>query len=204
MKKFPDVLLVLVLVALVGYVLYADAKDGVLAGTPAAASASPVTLATNALVLISNSTPTLLPASVTVPTKTAAPASTPTLTPTLTPTVTITPSFTPTLTAVPTQSLLDREIADGIQRGNQIIKAIETYYAEKGAYPASLDDLNPRYLAEIPLTVNGRPYFYRLFEATGPMAPEIYWLAFRAETRSNVTCTYLRRLDYWDCNFASP
>lgn len=208
MKKVLDVLLVLLLVGLVGYLIYADGKDGVLVGTPAPVNTSAGILPTDTFIPTRNATSTLPPASVTVPAKTAAPTSTPTLTASATPSQTLTPtaSSTPTstLTTVPTQSLLDREIADGIQRGDQIIKAIETYRAEKGIYPLSLDDLIPRYMAEIPLTVNGRLFFYRLFDTAGPMAPEIYWLAFRAETRANVTCTYLRRLDYWDCNFASP
>lgn len=204
MKKILDIFLVLVLAGLVGYLIYSDGKDGVLVGTPAPVSASPVTLPTDTLVLVSNTTPTLPPASITVPTKTATATSTPTLPPTVTPTATSAPSSTPTPTQAPTQSLLDREIADGIQRGNQIIKAIETYHTEKGIYPLSLYDLVPRYMVEIPLTVNGRPYFYRLFDTASPMAPEVYWLAFRAEVQDHVTCTYLRRLDYWDCDFASP
>ncbi|GEM_PF-6524079 len=204
MKKVLDVLLVLLLVGMVGYLIYADGKDGILVGTPAPAQASPQTRPTDTFVLISNSTPTLPPASVTVPTKTATPTPTPTLVPSITPTPTFTPTAAPTLTVVPTQSLLDREIAGGIQRGNQIIKAIEMYHTEKGVYPLSLNDLIPRYMVDIPLTTNGRPYFYRPFDVTSPLASEVYWLAFRAEVQDHVTCTYMRRLDYWDCDFASP
>jgi hypothetical protein len=64
--------------------------------------------------------------------------------------------------------------------------------------------LVPDYLSAIPLTETGRPFFYRLFGGTGPMAPEVYWLAFKVESKDHVTCTYMRRLDYWDCNFESP
>jgi hypothetical protein len=99
---------------------------------------------------------------------------------------------------------VDREIEDGIERGNLIVQAIEAYTRAKGFYPAGLDDLVPDYLSELPLTSTDQPFFYRVFDRTTVMSPEIYWVSFRVVSLNNVTCTYYRRLQYWDCNFASP
>ncbi|HEX2698360.1 MAG TPA: hypothetical protein VHM28_11690, partial [Anaerolineales bacterium] len=143
-------------------------------------------------------TPTLLPASVTVPTKTSLPTVTPTLPPTAT------PISMATATVRVTESAADHEINKGIQMGNQIVKAIEAYHTDMGFYPSDLTALMPHYLSIVPITEAGRPFFYRLFDAASPMAPEVYWLAFRIDSMSHVTCTYMRRLDYWDCNYLSP
>jgi hypothetical protein len=205
MKKFVDVLLAVILLAALGYLIYAANTGG---DAPPPASMTSTLTAT--LLPISNSTPsqvvtfTLVPASVTIPTRTITPKPTLTKTPTLTPTATATPTASATPTRIPTQSSLEQEIANGIERGNQIVKAIEAYHAAQGQYPPDLDMLVPAYISGIPLTVNNRPYFYRLFDGTGPLAAEVYWLSVRAESRDHVTCTYMRRLDYWDCNFASP
>lgn len=89
-------------------------------------------------------------------------------------------------------------------QGDVIIQAIEAYHLDQGIYPLSLNDLVPQYLPVIPVTLTGQAYFYRFFDAADPMADEMYWLAFRVTDQEHVTCTYLRRLEYWDCNYASP
>ncbi len=41
-----------------------------------------------------------------------------------------------------------------------IQRAIDTYYAETGRYPATLDELVPQYLPSLPVTPAGTPYAY--------------------------------------------
>jgi len=89
-------------------------------------------------------------------------------------------------------------------RGNQLVQAIEAYTRSNGFYPAALTDLVPNHITELPVTISGEPFFYRVFERTTVMAPEIYWVSFRVMSQEHVTCTYYRRLEYWDCNFSSP
>lgn len=99
---------------------------------------------------------------------------------------------------------MDLEIEDGIERGNRVVQAIEAYTRAEGFYPATLDDLSPDYLSELPFTSTDQAFFYRVFERTTIMSPEIYWVSFRVASQSNLTCTYYRRIQYWDCNFSSP
>lgn len=139
--------------------------------------------------------------------RTETPMAIPSLTATLDPTATLTPQRVSSTTPIPTSTIqlsVDAEIADGIERGNRIVEAIEAYITAKGFYPAALDDLVPDYLLELPLTITDQPFFYRVFERTTVMSPELYWVSFRVVSQSNVTCTYYRRLQTWDCNFSSP
>jgi hypothetical protein len=111
----------------------------------------------------------------------------------MTPTPTATRSSTPRSLSpgVATGTPASEEIQDGILKGNHITRALELYYLDQSQYPPTLDDLVPVYLPALPTTLTGQPYFYRLFDATDPMASEIYWLSFRV-------------LEYWDCSFATP
>lgn len=129
------------------------------------------------------------------PTATFAPKASPT--PGLVSRATLTPASTVPLT-------VDLEIEDGFEQGNLIVEAVEAYIRARGFYPATLTDLVPDYLPALPVTMTGQPFFYRVFERTTVMSPEIYWVSFRVVSQSNVTCTYYRRIQYWDCNFASP
>lgn len=204
MKKVIDFLLVLVLLAAIGYLVYIAQRNGSLSEAPtSASSASLLPTATVTFIPTKTLTPTLIPASVTIPTKTATFAPTQTLVPSRTPTSTTTPIASVTSTSDPV-SPLDQEIKDGIARGNRIVQAIEAYHTVQGGYPSALRDVVPAYLSEIPVTSTGQAFYYRLFDSTGPMASEVYWLAFRAANQDHVSCTYMRRLDYWDCNYASP
>lgn len=85
-----------------------------------------------------------------------------------------------------------------------MVQAIEDYYLANGQYPATLADLIPVYMPGLPVTPAGQPYFYRLFDVGHPLALERYWLSFRVSDQPNLTCTYMRRIEYWDCNYASP
>lgn len=156
-------------------------------------------------------THTVTPTRTLVSTPTAAhtQASTVTLRPTATssPTATPSPDLASRTTSVPTSATrltVDLETEDGIERGNQVVEAIEAYTRARGFYPATLDDLVPDFLPELPFTISGQAFFYRVFDRTTVMSPEIYWVSFRVVSQSNVTCTFYRRLQYWDCNYSSP
>jgi hypothetical protein len=139
-----------------------------------------------------------------VPTQTPRPSATSTRTATPVPTATWTSIPAPGIIVTVTDAALSGEINSGMERGNQIVDALEAFYFDQGRYPATLDELVPVYLPALPLTVTGQPYFYRLFSPSDILAPEMYWLSFRVVEQENVACTYLRRLQYWDCNFVSP
>ncbi len=207
-KRGIDLLLVLILLVASGIVVY----YGIINGGGIEASA-PTMTSTPASTIILTATITLTPTETLTPTLIPASAAVPTGTSTLTPIPSLTPSptttSTPTLTATATStgdpaSPLSQEIQDGINRGNQIVKAIEAYHSAMGNYPSAITDLMPVYMKSIPLTTTGQSYFYRLFDPASPIASEVYWLEFRAVDQDHVVCTYMRRIDYWDCNYDSP
>ncbi len=86
MKKLVDFVLVLVLVAAVGYMVYLSRNDGSLFGTPTPTATSTPTL-------VPSRTPT--PSITSTPTRTSSPTPTPTRTPTATPTAKPTQEFLP-------------------------------------------------------------------------------------------------------------
>lgn len=154
---------------------------------------------------------TVTPTRTPVSTPSGAPTQTFTVIPnpiaTTTRTIPPSPSRVSSATPVPTTAAplsVELEIEDGMERGNRVVQAIEAYTSANGFFPASLDDLVPDYLTELPFTVTDQPFFYRVFDRTTVMSPEIYWVSFRVAGQRNVTCTYYRRLQYWDCNFSSP
>lgn len=209
MKNGIDILLIIILLATVGFLIYFGLGDVSTVITPDITSTSfPVS---NSTAVVSNTptfiptaayTATLIPASVTIPTKTYTATPLPTQTSTLTPTATVT--ATSTLSTGLPHSQVDQEIKSGIERGNRIVKAVETYHNATGQYPSTLNDLVPKYLSDIPITTTGQAFFYRLFDPNSPLAQEVYWVSFRAINQDHVACTYYRRLDYWDCDFSSP
>ena len=205
-KEVLDALLVLAILAAVGFLAYwlwrNDGELPFLNSTPAS---------TEGLLPQLTATPTPARLSAASPTGTLIPTQSFTVTPV--PTGTSLPTATPTRSTARTATLpagastlsaADAEINDGIARGNLIVQAVEAYTQSNGFYPSALSDLVPNYLTELPVTVSGEPFFYRVFERTTVMAPEIYWVSFRVMTQEHVTCTYFRRLEYWDCNFSSP
>ncbi|MEW6403336.1 MAG: hypothetical protein AB1649_16190 [Chloroflexota bacterium] len=152
------------------------------------ASAVPVTTSAPTFVVLPPATKTAPPTR----TNTALPTATKTSRPTNTPPVS------------PTATPLSQEMEDGVLAGNQVVRAIEDYYLNEGKYPTSLLDLVPSYLPGLPVSPAGQPFLYRLFEANSPLATERYWLSFRVSDQQNLTCTYMRRIEYWDCNTSSP
>ncbi len=207
MKKVIDILLVIVLLVAVGYLVFNELNHPISLGTP---TATVVNVPTEVSTPTLPPTATLSPPSVMVPsitpTASAQPTATFTRTPTETVTPTLTPSLTPTLTPTndPTEAPSAQEMSTGIERGNKIIKAIEDFHNAQGTYPSTLDALVPDYFPSIPVTTTDEIYYYRLFDPSGPMASEVYWLSFRLDYKPHTICTYLRRLDYWDCNPDSP
>jgi hypothetical protein len=203
MKNGIDLLLILVLLLTVGLLVFFGFGVGNTVELPSSITSSTSTegariTETTAPTIVQ--TATLMPASVTIPTKTL------TYTPKPTQTATRTPTATTTMTqsTITPFSSLDQEIKTGIERGNKVIQAIEAYHTSKGVYPPTLNELSPAYLSDIPITSTGQAYFYRLFEGSSPLAADVYWVSFRAINQDHVACTYFRRLDYWDCDYASP
>jgi len=194
-KKVIDLLLVLALLAAIGFLVFSQLQN-------VGGLQSSISTATNVPNFASTQTDTIVPTRTALPTRTS--TSTPKPTATRRPTSTPTTVPTATVTIGPTQSPVDGEIQDGIERGSRIVEAIEAYNQAQGFYPPALRDLVPNYLPEIPVTVTGQPFFYRVFERTTVMSPEIYWVSFKVASQEHVTCTYFRRLQYWDCNFVSP
>jgi hypothetical protein len=207
MKKRFYVLLILPLLLAIGFILFAirtgsapdwfstirpiptdtrAASSTALFTLPAATQPSPTITRTHTVTL--------------TPTPSTEPTSTHTRTPT--PTRTLTPANVSASVATGTPA--SEEINDGILKGNHIARAFELFFLDQGRYPSTLDELVPVYLPALPVTLTGQPFFYRLFEATDPMAAEMYWLSFRVTEPANTVCTYFRRLEHWDCNFASP
>ena len=207
MKKSVEFLLVLPLLLVILFIVFAF-QTGTIPDFLAADTPVPIDTDTVGAV------PTILSSVIPYDTSTASITGTPSFTPSpsSTPTQTITPSPTFTGTPTPTEIVTSiapgtsasQEIKGGIATGNEIIQAIERHYLDQGHYPIVLNDLIPVYLPALPVTSTDQPYFYRFFDAAHPMASEGYWLAFRVVEQENITCTYLRRLDYWDCNYAGP
>ena len=77
---------------------------------------------------------------------------------------------------------------------NPIIAALEKHHMEKGAYPESLAELVPDYLANVPAEVNNEPIYYS-------KAGESYTLQFHYIGPGTNTCTYTPE-DKWHCSGA--
>jgi hypothetical protein len=207
MKKIVDVLLVLGLLAAIGFFVYVQggAQNGIQSlpsiavvptGAPTIAIASPAPILQSSIPNVS------FPTSVLAPTSTFTPFPTATLKLTITPTSD--PPGTATSTSLPTQAPVEQEIRQGIEQGNQIIQAIESFSQTQGYYPPALSDLVPNFLVALPVTAAGQPFYYRVFDRAMPLSGEIYWVAFKVTGQDHLTCTYFRRLQYWDCNVYSP
>jgi hypothetical protein len=205
MRRFADFLLVLILLGATGVLFFVlgDRMGGVWFATPTP---------TARILPTRTATPPALPSPARSLTSTSTPAvtATRTVTASRTPTSTATtqPSETAAQEALNTPPAASNALADeinaGIQTGDQIVDAVEAYRLAEGQYPFVLEDLVPVFLPEIPVTGAGQEYYYRPFEESSPLAGELYWVAFKLASQEHATCTYLRRLDFWDCNFASP
>jgi hypothetical protein len=201
MKKSVELLFLLPLAVLIVLVIFiylaGDLPDLIRSGPPSSIEAEAgASLPANPM-----SGPTAAP-------QTPVNPSIPGISPTHTREYTLTPAFTytpaPPVTATGTDTHGREEIEQGLIIGAEIVRAIERYSVDQGRYPAALTDLIPGYLGGLPVTSSGQPYIYRLFDAGHPMASEVYWLTFRSAGVENAGCTYLRRLDYWDCAVSRP
>jgi hypothetical protein len=86
------------------------------------------------------------------------------------------------------------EQESGMQQGNEIVVAIEKYYKGTNQYPDNLGELVPVYLNEIPLTITGEQFEYRLVE------PQFYYLSFLLRRQAErFACTYMGDLRTWEC-----
>jgi hypothetical protein len=199
MKKWINVFLLLPLILAVGFIILAYSTGSAPNWFATATATLRNTIIPSATPVITSATPRLT--STILPPRTVQLTSTPTKR-----TDTATPTFTSDQNAskIATGTSASEEISVGISRGNEIIRVLEIYNLDQGHYPPSLDNLVPNYISEIPVTSTGQSYFYRLFDPTDQLASEIYWLSFRAADQGHTVCTYYRRLESWDCNFASP
>lgn len=103
------------------------------------------------------------------------------------------PSVQATFDAVRASIIEEKE--SGKQQGDEIVEAIERYYKETSQYPNNLDELIPIYLGELPLTITGQQFGYRLVE------PQIYYLSFLLGRREGrFACTYMGDLKEWECS----
>ena len=203
MKKGIDLFLILILLVTIGLLVYFGLGSGNTVDQP---SPNITSTFTAVALVMTNSEPsstltvTSYPTLVNIPTETVTFSIQSTITATSTPTA----AGTVTASVVTPLSPLEEEIKTGMERGDRIIQAIEAYHSAKGEYPPTLDLLLPTYLSNIPMTSTGQAYFYRLFDGSSPLADEAYWVSFRAINQDHVACTYFRRLDTWDCDYARP
>ncbi len=75
-----------------------------------------------------------------------------------------------------------------------VIRALEQYQADAGAYPVSLDELAPDYLSSVPAQVNGESIQYTKTDKS-------YSLAFHYLGPGMNTCTYTPE-NKWKCSGA--
>jgi hypothetical protein len=78
------------------------------------------------------------------------------------------------LTFVGTSIILVKQEAQSAENAKGIVKALNSYNADKGAYPVTLKDLLPNYLTTIPITAMGisdHAFTYRRLE-------DSYFLSF--------------------------
>lgn len=61
-------------------------------------------------------------------------------------------------------------------RGQRVINALETYFADNGRYPANLDDLVPNHLKAMPHPLAGEPHW--AYRASNEPNDQQFWLAF--------------------------
>ena len=78
--------------------------------------------------------------------------------------------------------------------GEGIIVAISAYKSDHNVYPATLDNLLPKYIETIPLTSSGDKFHYFLSPGDGG-----YSLCFSTSSKKRSGCCYLSRFDLWDC-----
>ena len=98
------------------------------------------------------------------------------------------------LIATPEPPGVGEKAEKGYTACDPIIAALEQFHADKGAYPESLAELVPDFIASVPAEVNDEPISY---SKTG----ESYSLAFHYIGPGMNTCTYTPK-DKWHCSGA--
>jgi hypothetical protein len=56
-----------------------------------------------------------------------------------------------------------QEAQPGLQRGDEVVAALEAYQKEHGRYPTSLPELQPQYISEIPALQNNPHAHFRFY-----------------------------------------
>ena len=81
------------------------------------------------------------------------------------------------------------------EQATPIISALESYKARHGRYPASLDDLAPEFIAQVPQvkTRSGQGFDY--LSRTG----DSYYLMFRYTGPGTNGCSYTPEAQRWKC-----
>lgn len=90
------------------------------------------------------------------------------------------------------------EIRANQERASEIIKAINSYEQEHGQFPVQLDVLVPTYLSQMPKTITDHDFIYSRHNLDG------YYLSFYVKSKQNLGCSYIYRLENWDCSFGDP
>jgi hypothetical protein len=92
----------------------------------------------------------------------------------------------------------DDEIADGKAKSSVVIQSIEQFKLDNGHYPVAMEDLMPKYLTEIPITLTGHQIEYYRDE-------DFYTVSFMLKRRSKLPegCGYHRYLDIWECSYGA-
>lgn len=83
--------------------------------------------------------------------------------------------------------LADDEIQRNKERASEIIPAIEAYLEEHGHYPEDLGDSVPKYIVELPKTVEGEDFLY-LVIGSSRYYPGRFILGFELASRSSMGC----------------
>ncbi len=89
---------------------------------------------------------------------------------------------------------VEDEIRANEKTARPILQAIEAYKTGHGRLPEAITQLAPEYLSEVPSTVGGGTFEYKLDEVDG------YYLCFRLAARRDRGCCYIPRWALWDCS----
>lgn len=97
--------------------------------------------------------------------------------------------------ALSTQTLTPHPITIGKGELMVVVEAVEKYYDDHRAYPTSIIDLIPGYIAQLPYTFDGHEIWYK------PSETQIYRVGF--EPSEKQYCVYLRKDKYLECGFTN-
>jgi hypothetical protein len=110
--------------------------------------------------------------------------------------------ISPAVTLTEQQILIGKEESIGINIGNTLVKALEAFYEANGRYPSNLDELIPKYISEIPMTITKQPYEYsQLYPSEFNKEP--FHLSFVVANAKNEQCSYFKFVlpnkAIWEC-----